>query len=193
LLVTGTPVPSMTAYSLSGAGSGGSGMTLRRAIRRAWPREAAARAAPLASADRSTRLTVRRIPARSSSSPAARANGTAAPGHPGLVALPAVRPRPPVAGVGGQQLPEHPAAHLQQPGADHRLSRQAAYLGGLLLREGLEEPPFSPPGAEGASAPASGRASQILSFTSMICSTVAVNSAFRASSARTLPTSAAAS
>lgn len=41
--------------------------------------------------------------------------------------------------------------------------------------------------------PATGRASQILSFTSMICSTVAVNSAFRASSARTFATSAAAS
>ena len=41
-------------------------------------RDAAARAAPPASAARSTRLTVRRIPARSSSSPAACANGTAA-------------------------------------------------------------------------------------------------------------------
>jgi hypothetical protein len=45
----------------------------------ARPREAAAWAVPLASAARSTRLTVSRIPARSSSSPAARANGTSAP------------------------------------------------------------------------------------------------------------------
>ena len=41
----------------------------------ACAREPAAWAAPLASAARSTRLTVSRTPARSSSSPAARANG----------------------------------------------------------------------------------------------------------------------
>ena len=44
----------------------------------ARPRTAAACAAPLASAARSTRLAVRRIPARSCSSPAAFANGPAA-------------------------------------------------------------------------------------------------------------------
>ena len=41
--------------------------------------------------------------------------------------------------------------------------------------------------------PASGRASQIFSLTSAICSAIAVNSACRATSARTFSTSAAAS
>jgi hypothetical protein len=41
--------------------------------------------------------------------------------------------------------------------------------------------------------PATGLASQIFSFTSAICSLIAVNSACRATSRRTLPTSAAAS
>ena len=51
-------------------------------------REAAAGAAPLASAARSTRLTVSRTPARSSSSPAARANGTAAAARSFIAARP---------------------------------------------------------------------------------------------------------
>ena len=63
----------------------------------------------------------------------------------------------------------------------------------LLLRERVEEPLFSPSGTEGASVPAARRASQIFSFTSMICSTAAVNSACRATSPRTFSTSAAAS
>ena len=52
---------------------------------------------------------------------------------------------------------------------------------------------FSPSGAEGASVPAAGLASQIFSFTSMTCSTAVANSACRATSRRTFSTSAAAS
>ena len=85
------------------------------------------------------------------------------------MAVPARYPRAAVAGIGGQQLGEDGAAELQHPGADHRLSRlqpgpvaaqrpgslrcQAAYLGGLLPREGFEEPPFSASGTGGASVP----------------------------------------
>ena len=76
--VMGTPVPSMTAYSLSGRGAGGSGISLQEVIKAARSRAAAPCAAPLASAARSTRLAVSRTPARSSSSPAAFANGPAA-------------------------------------------------------------------------------------------------------------------
>ena len=106
----------------------------------------------------------------------------------GIMAVPARHPRAAESPVGGQQPPEHPAAQFQQARADHRLGglhpgipaaqrprgfrRQAAYLGGSLLRERPEEPPFSPPIPEGSSpaAPASGaagRASQIASFTSV--------------------------
>ena len=67
-----TPVPSMTAYSLSGTGDGGSGTTFREVISPERSRTAAACAAPLASAARSTRLAVSRTPARSSSSRARR-------------------------------------------------------------------------------------------------------------------------
>ena len=51
-------------------------------------REATAAAVPSASAARSTRLTVSPMPARSSSSPAARANGTAAPALAAIAASP---------------------------------------------------------------------------------------------------------
>lgn len=51
-------------------------------------RSAAAFAVPLASADRSTRLAVRRTPARSSSSPAAFANGSAAAARSVIAASP---------------------------------------------------------------------------------------------------------
>jgi hypothetical protein len=100
------------------------------------------------------------------------------------VTPPARNARPPVAGIGGQRLPEHAATELQQPGPQDglgraqagiaaaqrpgRLSCQAAYLGGLLLRKGGEEPPFSPSGAEGSSRAADGLASQIASLTSTI-------------------------
>ena len=113
----------------------------------------------------------------------------------GLVSPAARHPRAAVAQVGGQQLFQHAAAELQHPGADHRLGRlharvtaaqrpgrfrrQPAYLGGLLLRDRRPEPPFSPSGIEGASVPAAGLASQIFSFTSVICSLIAVNSACR--------------
>jgi hypothetical protein len=74
----GTPVPSMTAYSLSGSGPGGSGTSFRLVMSAARSRAAAACAAPLASAARSTRLAVSLMPARCSSSPAAFANGPSA-------------------------------------------------------------------------------------------------------------------
>ncbi len=63
---------------MSGHGDGGSGTTFRPVIRADRSRTAAACVAPLASAARSTRLTVSETPARSSSSPAAFANGPAA-------------------------------------------------------------------------------------------------------------------
>jgi len=123
--------------------------------------------------------------------------------------LPAGHPRAAVAGIGGQQLPQHAAARLQHPGPDHcpgslqagvptaqrprRLRGQAAYLGGLFLRERLAEPFFSPSGTGGASTAAAGLTSQILSFTTAICSLISANSPCRATSARTFPTSAAAS
>ena len=122
---------------------------------------------------------------------------------------PARHPGAAVARVGGQQLPEQAAARGEHPGADrplgglparitaaqrpYRLRCQAAYLGGSLRRERAEEPPFPPSGAEAAAVAAAGLASQIFSFTSMICSTAAVNSACRDTSRRTLATSAAAS
>jgi len=67
----------------------------------------------------------------------------------------------------------HAGLAAQRPGG---LGRQGAHLGGLLRRERLPEPPFSPPVPEGkspAALPAAGRASQTASFTSMICSTAA--------------------
>ena len=68
LAVTGTPVPSIAAYSLSGGGDGGSGISLRSVIALAGsPDRGRAAAVPLASAARSTRLAVRRAPARFSS------------------------------------------------------------------------------------------------------------------------------
>ena len=115
-----------------------------------------------------------------------------------LVALAAGHSRAAVARVCGQQLCEHAAAELQHPSTDHGLRRlqarvtaaqrpgglrgQPAYLGGLLLRERVPEPPFSPPGRERTSSPAApggdaGRASQIASFTSAIRSASDVNSA----------------
>jgi hypothetical protein len=124
------------------------------------------------------------------------------------MATPARYARAAVARVGGQQLFQHAAAELQHPGADHRLGsfhariaaaqrpcrfrRQAPYLGGLLLRKRIEEPPFPPSGTEGAPVPATGLASQIFSFTSAICSLIAANSPCRATSRRTFSTSAAA-
>jgi hypothetical protein len=125
-----------------------------------------------------------------------------------LAVLAGVPARAALAGVGGQQLPQHAPAGLQQPGAEHllgrpqpavaaqrpgRLRRQLSYLGGPGFRERGEEPPFPPSGTGDACVPAAGRASQILSFTSAICSTAAVNSACRAISRRTFATSAAAS
>ena len=125
------------------------------------------------------------------------------------MSLAARHPRAAVAGIGGQQLLQHAAARLQHPGADYgpgrlharvtaaqrpgRFRRQPAYLGGLVLRDRVAEPPFSPSGTEGASVPAAGLAWQIFSFTSAIRSLIAANSACRATSRRTFPTSPAAS
>ncbi len=125
--------------------------------------------------------------------------------EPCLMALAARHPRAAVAGIGGQQPSQHAAARVQHPGADHRLgslhARAAAaqrpgrlggqppYLGGLLPRERIAEPPFSSSGAEGASVPAAGLASQIFSFASAIRSLIAANCACRATSQRTFSTS----
>jgi hypothetical protein len=90
----GTPVPSMTAYSLSGSGAGGSGTSFRAVISADRSRTAAACAAPLASAARSTRLAVSRTPARSASSPAAPANGPAAAARSVIAARPGDKDAP---------------------------------------------------------------------------------------------------
>ena len=84
--VMGTPVPSMTAYSLSGSGDGGSGTSLRAAIERGAVAAGGATAAPLASAARSTRLAVSRTrPVLSSRGGSAR---TARPRRPGRSSRP---------------------------------------------------------------------------------------------------------
>ena len=107
--VTGTPVPSIAAYSLSGSGDGGSGMSWRAVIALARSRTAAAAVVPLASAARSTRLAVRRTPARFSSSRAAFANGPAAAAwsfiarRPGDIAWPAT---PSSASLGASPWPQ---------------------------------------------------------------------------------------
>jgi hypothetical protein len=44
----------------------------------------------------------------------------------GLMTVPAVRARPPVAGISGQQPGEDAAAGLQHPGPDHGLGRLQA-------------------------------------------------------------------
>ena len=61
-------MPLKAAFSLSGSGDGGSGTSLRAAVSRARSRPAAAMAVPLASAARSTRLTVSVTPPISCSS-----------------------------------------------------------------------------------------------------------------------------
>jgi hypothetical protein len=88
LAVTGTPVPSMQAYSLSGSGEGGSGTSVRAVIALARSRTAAALAAPLASAERSTRLAVRCTPAIVSSIRDAFANGPSAAARSVIAASP---------------------------------------------------------------------------------------------------------
>jgi hypothetical protein len=88
LAVTGTPVPSMAAYSLSGSGAGGSGTSVRALIAAARSRAAAAAAAPLASADRSTRLAVRCTPAMVCSIADAFANGPSAAARSVIAASP---------------------------------------------------------------------------------------------------------
>ena len=107
--VTGTPVPSIAAYSLPGSGDGGSGTSLRVVIALARLRSAAAFAAPLASADLSTRLAVRCTPARSASSPAAFANGPAAATLSFIAASPwdmDVPATPSPASLGGRPRPQ---------------------------------------------------------------------------------------
>ncbi len=79
---------------MSASGDGGSGTIFRLAISAARSRMAADCAVPLASAARSTRLTVSGTPARSSSSPAAFANGPAAAALPVIAASPGDRDEP---------------------------------------------------------------------------------------------------
>jgi hypothetical protein len=90
-----TPVPSIAAYSLSGSGNGGSGTSFLAVTSDARSRTVAAAAAPLLSAALSTRLTVSRTPARTSSSRAAFANGPAAAASSFIAAAQATRTRPP--------------------------------------------------------------------------------------------------
>ena len=145
--VTGTPVPSIAAYSLSGSGDGGLGTSLRAVIMAARPRTAAAAAVPLASAARATRLTVRRTPARFSSSraafahvPAAAASSfiarspgdkdapaTPSPGIPGGWPVPAGRAVIPGARQGHR--PEHRVDHLVPVGDELCLMSLAAQHG----------------------------------------------------------------
>jgi hypothetical protein len=102
-------------------------------------------------------------------------------------------PRAPEPRIGGQQRLQQATAKLGQPGADGQFRRlqppaggqrrrhrggQLAYLGGRLRGERVAEPFFCPSGA-GAWPPAAGgagRASQIASLTSTICSLSAANS-----------------
>ncbi|VBA45418.1 hypothetical protein LAUMK13_05462 [Mycobacterium innocens] len=107
-----------------------------------------------------------------------------------VMSLPAVDPRPAVPGVGGQQLLQQRGAKLGHRGADRQLHRgqararaqcvggdrgQPVYLGGDLRRDLLAEPLFSSPVAAGGAEAAGfgGRASQIASLTSTICSLTA--------------------
>ena len=79
---------------MSASGCGGSGTSFRPAIRADRSRTAAACAAPLASAARPARLTVSCTPARSSSSPAAFANGPVAAAMSFIAARPGDRDVP---------------------------------------------------------------------------------------------------
>ena len=123
-----------------------------------------------------------------------RVHGPAPVGHKSrLVPGPAVHGRAAVPGISGQQAFQQAAAKLGQPGAKrqlHRLQaaapgqvsrgrrRQPPYLGGRLRRERLAEPPFCPSACRSRppAAGAAGRASQIASLTSTICSESAANS-----------------
>jgi hypothetical protein len=112
---------------------------------------------------------------------------------PRLVPSPAVHGRAAVTGISGEQAFQQAAAQLGQPGAKRQLyrlqaaatgqarrcrRRQPPYLGGRFRRERLTEPPFCPSASRAwlPAAGAAGRASQIASFTSTICSESAANS-----------------
>jgi hypothetical protein len=105
---------------------------------------------------------------------------------------PAVHSWATVTGLQPQQVFQQPGAQPAHGGADrqfHRLQAtacaqrprrqggQALYLGGDLRGECLAEPPLSPAGPAGDSAAAGvrGLASQIVSFTSTICSESSAN------------------
>ena len=108
------------------------------------------------------------------------------------MAGPAFHGRAAMPGIGSQQALQQAAAKLAQPSAKRQLHRlqaaapsqarrgrcgQPAYLGGRFGRERLAEPPFCPSASRGwLLAGAAGRASQIASFTSTICSESAANS-----------------
>lgn len=123
-----------------------------------------------------------------------RVHGLVPVGHePRLVPGPARHGRAAVAGISGQQALQQATAKLGQPGTKrqfHRLQaaalsqarrcrrRQPPYLGGRFRRETIAEPPFCPSGSRPCppAAKAAGRASQIASFSSTICSESAANS-----------------
>ncbi len=93
--VTGTPVPSMATYRMSGSGgAGGSGTSVRASTAAACASMTAAAACPSASARRPVRLPVRVIPASSLISRAAAANGTAAAARAHIFRSPADMPCP---------------------------------------------------------------------------------------------------
>ena len=98
-----------------------------------------------------------------------------------------------VPGIGSQQALQQPTAELGQPGPKRQLRRlqvatasqvrrcrrrQPPYLGGYFRCERLAKPPFCPrvPRSRPPAATSAGRASQIASFTSAICSESAANS-----------------
>ena len=115
--VTGTPVPSIAAYSLSGSGDGGSGTSLRAVIAAARLRTAAAFAAPLASAASRPAWRSACTPARSSSSPAAFANGPAAAALSFIAASPGDMDVPCHAELGVARREAVPAGRAVIPGA----------------------------------------------------------------------------
>jgi hypothetical protein len=117
---------------MSGTGcGGGSGTTRRELIASARAAIAAVAAVPVASADRSTRLTVSSIPASSPSRPAALANGTVAAARAVILASPGdidAWPVPKLVVAGGQAVPAGGAV-IPGPAQTHRADHGVrAYL-----------------------------------------------------------------
>ena len=137
--VTGTPVPSMQAHSSSGSGEGGSGTSARAVIALTRSRTAAALAAPLASAERSTRLAVRCTPAIVSSIRDAFANGPSAAARSVIAASPGDIDCPTDAELGVRRRKPVPALGAVVPGsgegdrAGHRADEFLAVGGEVRL------------------------------------------------------------